>query len=389
MSERVTLIPGDGIGPEVTAAAQAVIAAAGVSITWDVCAAGAAAAEETGSAVPRRAHRVDSAQPHRAQGAPWVRPSARAFAAVNVTLRRALDLYACVRPVRSCAGFVPARYDGVDLVVVRENTEGLYSGIEHMVVPGVAESLKIVTERACQRITEFAYRHARAQGRRKVTVLHKANIMKLTDGMFLDVAPQGVAAIPRGRDARGHRRRVRMGLVRDPSRFDVLVMDNLYGDILSDLTAGLVGGLGVVPGANIGDECAVFEAVHGSAPDIAGKGVANPTALILSAAMMLQYHGRARRRAAHRGRRGEGVRHLRRAHARPRRRRHHGGLHRRGDRSAVAARATRPRRYRLRSLLKKPAMPLASGSSFDCLARMSARRSSRWASRFCGLKSSA
>ena len=217
-------------------------------------------------------------------------PIGTGFRSVNVTLRRALDLYACVRPVRSIRG-IRTRYDDVDLVVVRENTEGLYSGIEHMVVPGVAESLKIVTERACQRISEFAYRHARAHGRRKVTVLHKANIMKLTDGMFLDVARKVSRRYPEVETQEAIVDACCMGLVRDPSRYDVLLMDNLYGDILSDLTAGLVGGLGVVPGANIGDECAVFEAVHGSAPDIAGKGVANPTALILSAAMMLQYVG--------------------------------------------------------------------------------------------------
>ena len=289
MSERVTLIPGDGIGPEVTAAAQAVIAAAGVSITWDVCAAGAAAAEETGSACPDEL--IASIQRNRiALKGPVGTPIGTGFRSVNVTLRRALDLYACVRPVRSIRG-IRTRYDDVDLVVVRENTEGLYSGIEHMVVPGVAESLKIVTERACQRISEFAYRHARAHGRRKVTVLHKANIMKLTDGMFLDVARKVSRRYPEVETQEAIVDACCMGLVRDPSRYDVLLMDNLYGDILSDLTAGLVGGLGVVPGANIGDECAVFEAVHGSAPDIAGKGVANPTALILSAAMMLQYVG--------------------------------------------------------------------------------------------------
>jgi isocitrate dehydrogenase (NAD+) len=209
---------------------------------------------------------------------------------VNVTLRRALDLYACVRPVRSLKG-VASRWENVDLVIIRENTEGLYSGIEHMVVPGVAESLKVVTERACQRIAEFAFRHARAARRKRVSVVHKANIMKLTDGMFLDVARR---VSKRFADIEVNEHIVdacAMGLVRDPARFDVLVMDNLYGDILSDLAAGLVGGLGVVPGANIGDDCAVFEAVHGSAPDIAGQGIANPTALVLSAAMMLHTMG--------------------------------------------------------------------------------------------------
>lgn len=289
MSEHVTLIPGDGIGPEVTAAAQAVIAAAGVSIAWDVCAAGAAAEAETGSACPDEL--IASIQRnHIALKGPVGTPIGTGFRSVNVTLRRALDLYACVRPVRSIRG-IRTHYENVDLVVVRENTEGLYSGIEHMVVPGVAESLKIVTERACQRISEFAYRHARAHGRRRVTVLHKANIMKLTDGMFLDVARKVSRRYPEVETQEAIVDACCMGLVRDPSRYDVLLMDNLYGDILSDLTAGLVGGLGVVPGANIGDDYAVFEAVHGSAPDIAGKGVANPTALILSAAMMLRYVG--------------------------------------------------------------------------------------------------
>ncbi len=191
---------------------------------------------------------------------------------------------------------MPSRYDDVDLVIVRENTEGLYSGVEHMVVPGVAESLKIVTEKACQRIAEYAFRYARSNGRKKVTAVHKANIMKLTDGMFLDVTRR---VSKRFSDIEANEAIVDaccMQLVRDPSRFDVLVMDNLYGDILSDLCAGLVGGLGVVPGANFGENCAVFEAVHGSAPDIAGKGIANPTALILSAAMML--HAMGEREAA-------------------------------------------------------------------------------------------
>ena len=289
MQYTVTLIPGDGIGPEVTEATQEVIAAAGVQIQWERYDAGARAEETLGTACPDEL--IASIQRNRiALKGPLNTPIGTGFRSVNVTLRRALDLYASVRPVRSLQG-VPARWEGVDLVIIREITEGLYSGIEHMVVPGVAESLKIVTERACQRISEFAYRHARAQGRRKVTVLHKANIMKLTDGMFLDVARKVSRRYPEVETQEAIVDACCMGLVRDPSRYDVLLMDNLYGDILSDLTAGLVGGLGVVPGANIGDECAVFEAVHGSAPGIAGKGVANPTALILSAAMMLQYVG--------------------------------------------------------------------------------------------------
>ncbi|MEZ4410953.1 MAG: isocitrate dehydrogenase (NAD(+)) [Polyangiales bacterium] len=289
MDYTVTLIPGDGIGPEVTAATQEVIAACGVKIQWESYEAGAAAAEKYGNPCPDEA--IASIQRNRlALKGPVGTPIGKGFRSVNVSLRRALDLYACVRPVRSIKG-VETRYDNVDLVIVRENTEGLYSGIEHMVVPGVAESLKIVTERACARISEFAFRHARSNGRKKVTIVHKANIMKLTDGMFLDVARRMSKRFSEIETNEAIVDACSMQLVRDPSRFDVLVMDNLYGDILSDLTAGLVGGLGVVPGANIGDQCAVFEAVHGSAPDIAGKNCANPTALVLSAALMLHYMG--------------------------------------------------------------------------------------------------
>lgn len=289
MQYTITLIPGDGIGPEVTAATQEVLAATGVEIRWEVFEAGAAAAEHLGTPCPDEL--IASIQRNRiALKGPVGTPIGTGFRSVNVTLRRALDLYACVRPVRSLRG-VPSRWDNVDLVIVRENTEGLYSGIEHMVVPGVAESLKIVTERACQRIAEFAFRHARAAGRRRVAVVHKANIMKLTDGMFLDVVRRASRRFTDIETTELIVDACAMGLVRDPARFDVLVMDNLYGDILSDLAAGLVGGLGVVPGANIGDDCAVFEAVHGSAPDIAGRNVANPTALVLSSAMMLHTMG--------------------------------------------------------------------------------------------------
>jgi isocitrate dehydrogenase (NAD+) len=289
MSYTVTVIPGDGIGPEVTAATQEVIAATGVAINWDVQEAGAAAAVQYGNPCPDEL--IASVQKHRiALKGPVGTPIGRGFKSVNVTLRKALDLYACVRPVKNIEGLT-TRFTGVDLVIVRENTEGLYSGLEHMVIPGVAESLKIVSERASLRIAEFAFRHARANGRRKVSVVHKANIMKLSDGLFLDCARR---VARRYADVETHEVIVdacAMQLVRFPERFEVLVMDNLYGDILSDLCAGLVGGLGVVPGANIGDDCAVFEAVHGSAPDIAGKGVANPTALILSASMMLALMG--------------------------------------------------------------------------------------------------
>lgn len=289
MAYTITLIPGDGIGPEVTDATREVLAATGLTIRWDVQLAGAAAAEQLGNPCPDEL--IASVQKNRiALKGPIGTPIGRGFRSVNVALRKALDLYACLRPVKNLEG-VPSRFSGVDLVIVRENTEGLYSGLEHMVIPGVAESLKIVSEKASTRIAEFAYRYARANKRRKVSVVHKANIMKLSDGLFLDCARKVSRRYSEVETQEVIVDACAMQLVRFPERFDVLVMDNLYGDILSDLCAGLVGGLGVVPGANIGDECAVFEAVHGSAPDIAGKGVANPTALILSAALMLQYLG--------------------------------------------------------------------------------------------------
>ena len=289
MSYTVTLIPGDGIGPEVTAATREVIAASGVSITWDEQEGGAAAAERYGNPCPDDL--LQSIQRHRiALKGPIGTPIGKGFRSVNVTLRKTLDLYACLRPVKNIPG-VKTRYENVDLVIVRENTEGLYTGLEHMVVPGVAESIKVVTEAASTRIAEFAFRHARGNRRRKVSIVHKANIMKLSDGLFLDTARRMSKKYPEIETNEVIVDACAMQLVRFPERFDVLVMDNLYGDILSDLCAGLVGGLGVVPGANIGDKYAVFEAVHGSAPDIAGKGIANPTALILSAALMLHYMG--------------------------------------------------------------------------------------------------
>jgi isocitrate dehydrogenase (NAD+) len=286
---RVTLIPGDGIGPEVVAAAVRVLEATGADLTWEPAQAGLAAAEALGDPLP--ASTLDSI---RATGValkgPATTPIGGGFTSVNVGIRKALDLYANVRPVRSLPG-VPSRYENVDLVVVRENTEGLYSGVEHYVVPGVAVSLKIVTEAACTRIGRYAFELARSQGRRRVTAVHKANIMKLTDGLFLDSVR---AVAERFRDIAYDEAIVdamSMHLVQTPERFDVLVMDNLYGDILSDLAAGLVGGLGLTPSANIGEQAAVFEAVHGSAPDIAGQGVANPTAVIRAGAMMLHHLG--------------------------------------------------------------------------------------------------
>jgi isocitrate dehydrogenase (NAD+) len=286
---RVTLIPGDGIGPEVSEAAVRVVEASGVALAWERVEAGAEVIAKFGTPLPDEV--LNSVRRNGvALKGPITTPVGEGFRSANVLLRQALDLYASVRPVRNLPG-VESRYQDVDLVVVRENTEGLYSGLEHRVAPGIVESLKIVTERASLRIAEHAFRVAERDGRRLVTAVHKANIMKLSDGLFLECAR---------RVARNHPDvaydeiiidNCAMQLVRDPTRFDILLLENLYGDILSDLCAGLVGGLGVVPGINVGEDCAVFEAVHGSAPDIAGKRVANPVALILSAAAMLRYLG--------------------------------------------------------------------------------------------------
>jgi len=286
---RVTLIPGDGIGPEVSEAAVRVVEASGVALAWERVEAGAEVIAKFGTPLPDQV--LNSVRRNGvALKGPITTPVGEGFRSANVLLRQALDLYASVRPVRNLPG-VESRYQDVDLVVVRENTEGLYSGLEHRVAPGIVESLKIVTERASLRIAEHAFLVAKRDGRRLVTAVHKANIMKLSDGLFLECAR---------RVARNHPDvtydeiivdNCAMQLVRDPTRFDILLLENLYGDILSDLCAGLVGGLGVVPGINVGEDCAVFEAVHGSAPDIAGKRVANPVALILSAAAMLRHLG--------------------------------------------------------------------------------------------------
>jgi isocitrate dehydrogenase (NAD+) len=286
---RIAVLPGDGIGPEVTAAARAVVDASGVAVEWRECEAGADAAAKSGETLPDAVLEVIRGCDAALKG-PIGTPIGKGFQSVNVRLRRALDLYASLRPVKSLAG-VKTRYENVDLVVVRENTEGLYAGIENVVVPGVVESLKVVTERACTRIADFAFRYARAHGRRKVTAAHKASVMVLADGLFLNCAQQVARRYP---DIDYEERSIddlSMSVVLDPSSFDVILLENLYGDIISDLVAGLVGGLGVVPGANIGDGVAVFEAVHGSAPDIAGRGVANPTALVLSAALLLEHLG--------------------------------------------------------------------------------------------------
>ncbi len=283
----VVLIPGDGIGPEVVEAVVRVVNATGVAIDWRRAEAGAAAAARNGTALPEST--IDAV---RAAGVAFKGPTATpiggGFASANVALRRALDLYANLRPVRSQEG-VPTRYQDVDLVVVRENTEDLYSGIEHIVVPGVVESLKIITERASTRIAEFAFAYAEREGRQRVTAVHKANIMKMSDGLFLDCCRRVARAHPAIAYDEIIVDACCMRLVENPRRFDVLLLENLYGDIVSDLCAGLVGGLGLVPGANLGDTCAVFEAVHGSAPDIAGKGAANPTACLRSASLMLRH----------------------------------------------------------------------------------------------------
>ncbi len=288
----VVLIPGDGIGPEVAHAAQQVVDAAakvsGAELAWVEMPAGEAAIATDGDTLPEKT--LEAVRTHKVGlKGPVGTPIGKGFRSVNVTLRKKLDLYAAVRPVRNMA-HVKTRYENVDIVIFRENTEGLYSGIENEITNGVVTSLKVCTEKACERIARAAFRYAKARGRKKVTVFHKANIMKLTDGMFIRVAKKvhdeehPTVAYEEMIIDNGC-----MQLVKDPTRFDVLLMENLYGDLISDLCAGLVGGLGVVPGANIGDDAAVFEAVHGTAPDIAGKNLANPLACIMSGVMMLNH----------------------------------------------------------------------------------------------------
>ena len=287
MTHTITLIPGDGIGPEVAEAVVRILKASGVAIDWESQLAGVQAFERTGQALPIEL--IDSIRRNKvALKGPVTTPIAEGFTSVNVGLRKALDLFANLRPVWNLPG-IGGRFQGVDLVIVRENTEDLYAGLEHEVVPGVVESLKIITERASTRIAQFAFNHARRHGRKKVTAIHKANIMKLSDGLFIDCSRRTAREF---RDITYEERIVDaacMQLVMAPSQFDVLLLPNLYGDIVSDLCAGLVGGLGVVGAANLGTDIAVFEAVHGSAPDIAGKSLANPTALLLSAIMMLRH----------------------------------------------------------------------------------------------------
>ncbi|HZE67942.1 MAG TPA: isocitrate dehydrogenase (NAD(+)) [Pyrinomonadaceae bacterium] len=287
MTHRITLIPGDGIGPEVASSVVRIIEASGVDVEWETHFAGAQALEKFGETLP--ADLLESIRRNRvALKGPITTPVGKGFTSVNVGLRKALDLYANLRPVRALPN-VPCRYPELDLVVVRENTESLYSGIEHEVVPGVVESLKIITEKASTRIARFAFEYARAEGRRKITAVHKANIMKMSDGLFLDCFRKVSKHYPEIEADDKIVDNACMQLVMRPEQFDVMLLENLYGDIVSDLCAGLVGGLGLVPGANIGELGAVFEAVHGSAPDIAGQGIANPTALLQSGILMLKY----------------------------------------------------------------------------------------------------
>ena len=285
---KAVLIPGDGIGPEITSAVLRVLEAAGVELEWVRCSAGLAALETGTDVLPEET--LEAIAHHRvALKGPCTTPVGEGFSSVNVQMRKRFNLYAAVRPVRNLPG-VETRYDNVDLIIIRENTEGLYSGVENEVTPGVVMSMKVATEQGCMRIAKWAFRYATVRQRERITVFHKANIMKMTDGLFLRAADHvhkhdypnidyESAIIDAGC----------MRLVQDPSQFDMLLLENLYGDVVSDLCAGLVGGLGVVPGANFGDSEAIFEAVHGSAPDIAGQGVANPLALLMSAVMMLNY----------------------------------------------------------------------------------------------------
>jgi len=295
MPTRVTLIEGDGIGPEVVRAAVRAVEATGTSIDWDPRPAGAGAVVSHGAPLPSETLEAIRNTRLCLKG-PLATPIGGGYASVNVALRREFDLYANVRPARLFAG-LPGRYDKVDLVVVRENTQGEYSGIEHYIDPtrNAAEAISIITRHGCDRIVRFAFEYARANRRQKVTLVHKANILKMTSGLFLETGREIAKSYPDIAFGDLIVDNTAMQLVRDPSRFDVIVTTNLFGDILSDLTAGLVGGLGLVAGANIGEGAAIFEAVHGTAPDIAGQGVANPTAVMLAGAMMLERLGERER----------------------------------------------------------------------------------------------
>jgi isocitrate dehydrogenase (NAD+) len=289
MKQKVTLIPGDGIGPEITASALRIFEAAGAEIEWETMPAGLEAMKDYGIPVPPEL--LESIRRNKvAYKGPLTTVVGKGFSSANVTLRKELQLYANLRPVRSIKG-ISTHYNNVDLVIVRENTEDLYSGIEHLIAPGVTESIKVITYIASSRIAKFAFETARKNGRTKVAAVHKANIMKLTDGMFLDATKEVAKNFPDIEYREVIVDNCAMQLVLNPSQFEVLVLTNLYGDIISDLCAGLVGGLGVVPGANLGEDYAIFEAVHGSAPDIAGKNIANPLAFLFSGLMMLEHLG--------------------------------------------------------------------------------------------------
>lgn len=289
MTHQITLIPGDGIGPEVVQPTLEIIKAAGVKIEWDSHLAGVDALKRHKTTIPPAL--MDSFNRTKvALKGPVTTPVGEGFSSVNVELRQTFELFANLRPIKNLPG-VKARYQDVDLIIVRENTEGLYSGIEHEVVPGVMESLKIITEKASTRIAKFAFEYARKNGRKKVTAVHKANIMKLTDGLFLECARKTAPKYKNISFSDIIVDNACMQLVLDPLQFDILLLENLYGDIVSDLAAGLVGGLGLVAGANLGARHALFEPVHGSAPDIKGKGIANPAAMITAAVMMLRHLG--------------------------------------------------------------------------------------------------
>jgi len=288
----VTLIPGDGIGPEITDSVVKVLEAAGFRPKWERILAGDSAVKQLGTPLPQDL--LDSITRTRlALKGPLRTPIGTGYKSVNVTLRQHFNLYANFRPIESLEG-IASKWSGLDLVVVRENTEGLYSGIEHEVVPGVVESLKIITRKATERIAQFAFKYARRARRKKVTIIHKANIMKMSDGLFLRVCREVADLFPGIECDECIVDNACMQLITRPERFDTLLLENLYGDIISDLAAGLVGGLGVVPGVNYGNECGIFEAVHGTAPDIAGKGIANPIALLRSAILMVRFVGLSR-----------------------------------------------------------------------------------------------
>jgi isocitrate dehydrogenase (NAD+) len=289
MQHKVTLIPGDGIGPEVTAAAIRVVEATGVKFAWESFAAGADAFAKYHEYIPKEL--TESVErTHVAWKGPVTTPIGGGFSSINVQLRKQFELFCNFRPIRNLPG-VATRYPGVDLIIIRENTEGLYSGIEHEVVPGVVESIKIITEKASTRISRWAFEYARKFGRKKIHAIHKANIMKLSDGLFIRCSRTVSKEYPEIFYGEHIVDNTCMQLVTNPYQYDMLLLENLYGDIVSDLCAAFVGGLGLVPGANFGSECAIFEAVHGSAPDIAGRGIANPTAVLRSGILMLRHLG--------------------------------------------------------------------------------------------------